>query len=190
MSISRCRSLGLLLAAILSFWNGLSNGAWTAEGFHREGYDVRQRAEDDAKGNERRDEEAVARSREPWRGQDLTNRPKAEFHDANALEARIEAQKKANQWKINQAEHAWERRGDSEFRNLGITDSRQLQLHAENIRSHPDLKKELEGGRMAYGQFHEVGGMKGTIVIDNPKADNGGTIMTHNDIRRRMEGLN
>jgi guanyl-specific ribonuclease Sa len=55
--------------------------------------DVRRRTEtEDAKARERQDEEVIARSREPWRGEDLTNRAKPEFLDANSLEAKIQAQ--------------------------------------------------------------------------------------------------
>lgn len=93
MAISKLRCLVAAIFALLLTASALPTAAWAAEGLHPEGRDVRRRLEDDARGSERRNDEALARSREPWRGQDLTDRPKIEFNDAAGLEAGINARK-------------------------------------------------------------------------------------------------
>ena len=114
----------------------------------------------------------------------VSKRESIEAPDLKALKADIEADAKTKQ-----AEHAWERRGDTEFKKIGINDASELQAHAEDVRSNSDIQKDLSGDRTAYAKFHDADLKKGTIVIDNKKADNGGTIMTNHDIEERIRDL-
>lgn len=181
---------GLILGGIASAALALlASSAIAAEGFHPKGLDGRRRAEEEGKEKERRQEEPTTKSRDAWQGQDLTSRTRREIQDLSGLEASIKADSQKNAWKTEQANHAWERRGESEFEKLGILDAKQLQAYAESVRLRPDIQKELDGGKSAYGQFHEQGGKKGTIVIDNPRAENGGTIITNGNIESRMRSV-
>jgi filamentous hemagglutinin len=89
---SRSSCLALILIAVLLAPGSRPYCAWAAELFHPDGYNAR--GGEDAKAQERRKEEAVTKARETWRSQDLTNRPRQEFHDGRELEAKIEAQQR------------------------------------------------------------------------------------------------
>lgn len=95
-----CRSRSSLLTTVLSLLLlclvlPLSS-AWSVDAFHPDANRERRHVEEDARAKERSNEDALAKSRETWRKEDLTNRPKQEFSDLSKLEAKIEAQKNAH----------------------------------------------------------------------------------------------
>jgi hypothetical protein len=188
MTAVRIVRLGLVLLPVLVNVPYSFNSFAQDDG-HPDG-DVRRRTEaEDAKAREHQDEEAIARSREPWRGEDLTNRAKPEFLDGNALEAKIEAQQQADQWKVKQAQHAWDgHQGD--FHKMGITSENDLQSYLENVRTNPDpdLTTPLPRDRHLYAKVTD--GKEGVIVIDNPKdIKNGGTAFWVPDVKQKFQQL-
>lgn len=205
---SRLAIVVAYLALGLGSWplHSLAQDAGRPVSHHDRGVDTRKAAEADkgkagedtvdARGVESESGRAVERAQKDQQV-DLTKRSNVSASlDGNQqaeVDSRIEALKNgqknedANDLKSLQAEHAWGKRGDSEFRKMGINDAKQLQEYAENVRNHPDIQKELDNERKAYGKFLEEGSKRGTIVIDNPRG--GGTIFTNQNIESRMKGL-
>lgn len=69
------------------------SSAWSVDAFHPDANRERRHVEEDSRTKERSNEDALAKNRESWRKEDLTNRPKQEFHDLSQLEAKIKNQK-------------------------------------------------------------------------------------------------
>lgn len=116
-------------------------------------------------------------------------------NDEMAHAAQEAAERSARQNLLrNQAQHAWKPSSDptrdQQWIRRGINNPEELEVHISNIRKNPDLSRELEGGRSAFGKFDVKGRKSGTIVIDNP-ADkiNGGTAFPNDDIVKRMGRL-
>ena len=159
--------LVLLTASIISPYSPQSS--WAAEAFHPDG-DARRRAEaDDARSKERRDEDAIARSREPWRSQDNTNRPRQEFHDGNALEAKIEAQRRqASEAREKIVENVYNHAYEEHSKEYGSVSSEQFKNIAMEHLEHPDDKTDLHNGETTayWSDKHQS-----VLIVNNKKPE-------------------
>lgn len=97
-------------------------------------------------------------------------------------------------WMRNQAQHSWDQRASS-WQSKGINNPTELQAHLDNVRANPDIQKQLSptptgGSRTVYGQYSDSTRTSGTVLIDNPQAQNGGTAFPNRDIYARISQLN
>lgn len=114
----------------------------------------------------------------------------AKKNATNASSLKKKFDSSANSWKKAQADHAWQRRGAQSWQKRGVHNPAQLQNYVESIRRNPDIKKNLTGGRIAYGKHSSSQKMAGVVVVDNP-ADkkNGGTVLFASNVQKRIRQL-
>ena len=97
------------------------------------------------------------------------------------------------EWQRRQAQHAWGESSEpgqqQQWERLGFKSPQELQRHLAFIRTNYDIKRNLRSGRTAYGKFDKPDTKNGTVVIDNPNSENGGTAFRANNVERRMRGL-
>jgi hypothetical protein len=87
-----------------------------------------------------------------------------------------------------QAEHAWVRHSEGEFKKLGFENSQQLRAFVDDIRINYDVIEILRDDRIVYGKFLDPGKRHGILVIDNAAdLQYGGSIMTHKNIEKKVE---
>lgn len=115
---------------------------------------------------------------------DITKRQNPEFLSADKLTDLLKREE--NSRKVQQAEHAWAGH-EQEFKKIGVMDSVELQKHIDDVRKKHDFTEMLSGDRRAYGKIDS--GKEGTIVIDNPHAENGGTAFRNDNVESRMKRL-
>lgn len=192
--------LALLIAAVtigIGTWvpPSLSQEAPHPELRRKAEADERRRADESRRNEERIETESrKAADRAAREGLDFNKRYNTETVDAKT-EADLDARFKERQAEIeanrrrSQAEHAMERRESTELNKRGIYDAEQLEKKADEIRSNPDISRQINDSKTAYGKFDDDGKKSGIIVLDNMNAGNGGTVMTNNDIKKRIEGI-
>jgi hypothetical protein len=88
-------------------------------------------------------------------------------------------------WLRAQADHAWAQRKE-EFDARGIGKDG-VQNYIQSLREQADQEVPLRDHRIAYGKAES--GKSGWILVDNPLADNGGTVMNNNDIYKGLRRM-
>jgi hypothetical protein len=160
-----------------------------------EGRGVRVQSEERRKADERRTEERFRQERRSTerpvteidraaRDVDITKMQNRKFLDANNLSDLIKENEA--KWKVSQAIHSWSGH-ETEFMKIGIGSVDALKKHIEEIRLDPDIHIMLPRGRELYAKIDR--GREGTIVIDNPNTENGGSAFRNSDVRRRADEL-
>lgn len=83
----------LAAVTLSACWLSVADPTWASESSHVDGFGIDRRSEDRKRDEIDKRDDAVAKVREPWRNEDLTQKPETESRDLDALSRSIAEQK-------------------------------------------------------------------------------------------------